>query len=54
MVKESAEGRELARADIRTLLTLAVDIVVHMTRLRARGGTGLPRSTTIPPRSGCG
>jgi len=36
LVKESAEGRELARADIRNLLTLAVDVVVHMTRREGR------------------
>lgn len=32
LVKESAEGRELSREDIRSLLTLSVDIVVQMTR----------------------
>ena len=37
LVKESAEGRELARADIRNLLTLAVDVVVHMS-----GRKGVP------------
>ena len=32
LVKESAEGRELARADIRNLLLLSVDVVVQMSR----------------------
>lgn len=32
LVKESAEGRELSREDIRSLLTLSVDIVVQMAR----------------------
>src|SRR4051812_20278756 len=32
LVKESAEGRELARADIRSLLLLSVDVVVQMSR----------------------
>ena len=32
LVKESAEGRELSREDIRSLLTLSVDVIVQMTR----------------------
>ena len=32
LVKESAEGRELSREDIRSLLVLSVDVVVQMTR----------------------
>lgn len=36
LVKESAEGRELARADIRNLLTLTVDVVVQMIRREGR------------------
>ena len=36
LVKESAEGRELAREDIRRLLHLTVDVVVQMTRCAGR------------------
>ncbi|GJD94459.1 P-type DNA transfer ATPase VirB11 [Methylobacterium iners] len=36
LVKESAEGRELARDDIRNLLKLTVDVVVQMTRIEGR------------------
>ena len=36
LVKESAEGRELDREDIRRLLHLSVDVVVHMTRRDGR------------------
>ena len=36
LVKESAEGRELAREDIRRLLHLTVDVVVQMTRRDGR------------------
>ena len=36
LVKESAEGRELDREDIRRLLDLSVDVVVHMTRRDGR------------------
>lgn len=32
LVKESAEGRELSREDIRSLLTLSVDVIVQMSR----------------------
>lgn len=32
LVKESAEGRELSREDIRSLLVLSVDVIVQMTR----------------------
>lgn len=32
LVKESAEGRELPREDIRSLLLLSIDVVVQMTR----------------------
>lgn len=32
LVKEGAEGRELSREDIRSLLTLSVDVIVQMTR----------------------
>ncbi|GAB6846103.1 P-type DNA transfer ATPase VirB11 [Methylorubrum rhodesianum] len=36
LVKESAEGRDLARDDIRELLTLTVDVVVQMSRVEGR------------------
>ena len=36
LVKESAEGRELARADIRNLLSLTVDVVIQMARRDGR------------------
>ena len=36
LVKESEEGRELAREDIRNLLRLTVDVVVQMTRRDGR------------------
>lgn len=36
LVKESAEGRELAREDIRRLLHLTVDVVVQMSRCDGR------------------
>ncbi|WP_292528148.1 P-type DNA transfer ATPase VirB11 [Methylocystis sp.] len=36
LVKESAEGRELAREDIRRLLHLTVDVVVQMSRSNGR------------------
>ena len=36
LVKESAEGRELAREDIQRLLHLSVDVVVQMTRRDGR------------------
>jgi type IV secretion system protein VirB11 len=36
LVKESAEGRDLARDDIRDLLKLTVDVVVQMTRVEGR------------------
>lgn len=36
LVKESAEGRELARRDIRHLLNLSIDIVVQMSRQGGR------------------
>jgi len=36
LVKESAEGRELAREDIRRLLHLTIDVVVQMSRRNGR------------------
>ena len=36
LVKESAEGRDLARDDIRNLLTLTVDVVIQMSRRDGR------------------
>lgn len=36
LVKESAEGRELAREDIRRLLHLTIDVVVQMSRSNGR------------------
>jgi type IV secretion system protein VirB11 len=36
LVKESAEGRDLARRDIRHLLHLSIDIVVQMARQGGR------------------
>ena len=46
LVKESAEGRELAREDIRRLLHLTVDVVVQMSRVTA--ATASRKSTMIP------